>query len=36
MMEVQRVFIDGFKNLSNININFDKLTALVALNNFGK
>ncbi len=36
MMEVQKIFIDGFKNLSNININFDKLTALVALNNFGK
>ena len=35
-MKIQAVLIDGFKNLSNIKIGFDNITALVALNNFGK
>ncbi|EET60128.1 hypothetical protein BRYFOR_07979 [Marvinbryantia formatexigens DSM 14469] len=35
-MKIQAVLIDGFKNLSNVKISFDKITALVALNNFGK
>lgn len=35
-MKIQAVRIDGFKNLSNVKINFDAITALVALNNFGK
>lgn len=35
-MKIQAVLIDGFKNLSNVRILFDKITALVALNNFGK
>lgn len=35
-MKIQAVSIDGFKNLSNVKINFDNITALVALNNFGK
>ena len=35
-MKIQAVVIDGFKNLSNVRITFDKITALVALNNFGK
>ena len=35
-MKIQAVLIDGFKNLSNVNISFEKITALVALNNFGK
>ncbi|MCI8298897.1 MAG: ATP-binding protein [Lachnospiraceae bacterium] len=35
-MKIQAVFIDGFKNLSNIKIGFDNITALVSLNNFGK
>lgn len=35
-MKIQAVKIDGFKNLSNIKIAFDNITALVALNNFGK
>lgn len=35
-MKMQAVLIDGFKNLSNVKITFEKLTALVALNNFGK
>lgn len=35
-MKIQAVLIDGFKNLSNVKITFEKLTALVALNNFGK
>lgn len=36
VMKIQAVLIDGFKNLSNVKINFDNITALVALNNFGK
>lgn len=35
-MKIQAVLIDGFKNLSKVKINFDNITALVALNNFGK
>ena len=35
-MKIQAVLIDGFKNLSNVKIFFDNITALVALNNFGK
>ena len=36
IMKIQAVIIDGFKNLSNVKITFDNITALVALNNFGK
>ncbi len=36
VVKIQAVSIDGFKNLSNIKINFNNITALVALNNFGK
>lgn len=36
IMKIQAVVIDGFKNLSNVKITFDTITALVALNNFGK
>lgn len=36
IMKIQAVLIDGFKNLSKVKINFDNITALVALNNFGK
>ena len=35
-MKIQAVLIDGFKNLSNVKITFDNITALVSLNNFGK
>lgn len=35
-MKIQGVLIDGFKNLSDVKIVFDNITALVALNNFGK
>ena len=35
-MKIQAVLIDGFKNLSDVKIAFDNITALVALNNFGK
>lgn len=36
VMKIQAVLIDGFKNLSNVKINFDNITALIGLNNFGK
>ena len=35
-MKIQAVLIDGFKNLSDVKISFHNITALVALNNFGK
>lgn len=35
-MKIQAVLIDGYKNLSDVRITFDNITALVALNNFGK
>ncbi len=35
-MKIQAVLIDGYKNLSDVKITFDNITALVALNNFGK
>mgnify|MGYP002546694122 CR=1 FL=1 len=35
-MKIQAVKIDGFKNLSDIVIHFNNITALVSLNNFGK
>lgn len=35
-MKVQAVLIDGFKNLSKVKITFESISALVALNNFGK
>lgn len=35
-MKMQRVMLDGYKNLADVNITFRKITALVALNNFGK
>lgn len=35
-MKIQGVLIDGFKNLFDVKIVFDDITALVALNNFGK
>lgn len=35
-MKIQAVLIDGFKNLSDVKITFDNITALVALNHFAK
>ena len=35
-MKIQAIVLDGYKNLSNVKITFDNITALVALNNFGK
>lgn len=35
-MKILSVFVDGFKNLSNVRLNLDGMTALVSLNNFGK
>ncbi len=35
-MRIQGIRIDGYKNLSDVKISFDNITALVALNNFGK
>ncbi len=35
-MEIKRIYIDGFKNLDNVNITLSKITALLSINNFGK
>lgn len=35
-MRIQSVTIGGFKNLSNVRLSFNTITALVSLNNFGK
>ena len=35
-MKIQAVLIDGFKNISDVKITFDNITALLSLNNFGK
>lgn len=35
-MKIQRIALDGFKNLNRVDISFNKITALVAVNNFGK
>ncbi len=35
-MKIQAVMVDGYKNLSAVKLFFDKITALVALNNYGK
>ena len=35
-MKIQRGYIDGFKNLNEVNVSFDGITALVSLNNIGK
>lgn len=36
IMKIQRIALDGFKNLNRVDISFNKITALVAVNNFGK
>lgn len=35
-MKIKAVTISGFKNISNVTLKLDNITALVALNNFGK
>ena len=35
-MRIRSVLLNGYKNLSDVQIKFDRITALVALNNFGK
>ena len=35
-MDIQSIKIDGFKNISKVKLDFEHITALVSLNNFGK
>ena len=35
-MNIQRVKVEGFRNISNIDIKFDNLTSLLSVNSFGK
>lgn len=35
-MEIKRIKIGGFSNIENVELNFNKINALVALNNYGK
>ena len=32
IMKIQRISLDGFKNLNKVDISFNKITALVAVN----
>lgn len=35
-MNIKRIYIDGFKNVDNVNVSLSKLTSLLSINNFGK
>lgn len=35
-MNIERIYIDGFKNVDNVNILLSKITCLLSINNFGK
>lgn len=35
-MNIKRIYVDGFKNVDNVNVNLSKLTSLLSTNNFGK
>ncbi len=35
-MNVKRIYIDGFKNIDNVNVVLSKITGLLSCNNFGK
>ena len=35
-MNIKRIFINGFKNIDNVNVNLSKITGLLSINNFGK
>lgn len=35
-MNIKRIFVDGFKNVDNVNVNLSKITSLLSINNFGK
>lgn len=35
-MNIKRIYIDGFKNIDNVNITLSRLTTLLSINNFGK
>lgn len=35
-MKIQRVYVDGYRNLNNVDVSFVSITALASLNNFGK
>ena len=35
-MNIKRIYIDGFKNVDNVNVTLSKLTSLLSTNNFGK
>lgn len=35
-VEINKIGIGGFRNISKINLSFEKITALVGLNGYGK
>ena len=35
-MNLKKVYIDGFKNINEVEVELDKITALLSPNNFGK
>ena len=35
-MNIKRIYIDGFKNIVNVNVTLSKITSLLSTNNYGK
>lgn len=35
-MELKKIYIDGFRNIDDTSINLDRITSILALNNYGK
>lgn len=35
-MEIRKIYVDGFRNVVNTNINLDRISSIVGINNFGK
>lgn len=35
-MNIKRIYIDGFKNVDNVNVSLSKITSLLSTNNYGK
>ena len=36
MVEIKRIKVDGYKNVSNVDIELKKITSLLSINSYGK
>lgn len=36
IVEINRILVDGFKNISNVNLELNKITSLLSINSYGK